>query len=70
MGSCYACRRHIGILCFECHSCKSVFCSRCRMPEDHACPALEQMKQKKRNELSEKLLNEATQDNHNIVEKI
>lgn len=70
MVGCSSCRKHIGLVQFECRSCGGVFCTRCRIPESHDCPAIEQMKKKKKADLSEKLLNEATHDNRSLTNKL
>ena len=70
MVACNSCHRHIGIMQFECHACMGVFCTRCRMPEYHACSGIEQMRKKQKTELSEKLLKEATNDNHSLENRL
>lgn len=36
-GRCFGCSKRVGLLGFECR-CTHVFCSKCRMPENHDCP--------------------------------
>lgn len=33
---CFSCNKKVGLLGFDC-KCNNIYCSKCRMPEDHSC---------------------------------
>ena len=64
---CNNCHKNIGAFDYNCHSCNKSFCIRCRLPEEHVCPNINNMKKEQHDKLAELLKNSATHDNHNLL---
>jgi predicted nucleic acid binding AN1-type Zn finger protein len=61
------CHKNIGLFTYDCHYCNKDFCIHCRLPEDHDCNAIQVMKEKEHNLLSEDLKKKATKDTHHLI---
>ena len=46
MGRCAFCKQKAGLLTFACKYCESSFCTQHRLPEEHACSHISEMKAK------------------------
>ena len=46
MARCHLCKKKTSVA-FECKHCDSEYCSKCRLPETHACPGLQSLKSAK-----------------------
>lgn len=62
---CHKCKHHVGSIEILCSSCSNIFCISCRMPEEHGCTGFQKKIKDQKDTLSNRLVSEATHDNHN-----
>jgi predicted nucleic acid binding AN1-type Zn finger protein len=59
---CDICNKKLGLLVFKCNYCNNGYCSNHRIQEDHNCKCMDLLKNKYKEELRKKLLEESTKD--------
>ena len=63
---CAGCNKKLGLMRYPCRSCQGELCVSCRLPEDHSCPNLTQMKQHMQKQLHDRLDSERVKDDHGL----